>query len=250
MANRGTGRLRLPCALLARILRGEAAPQDPAELPAELQLRRARIVGGFLELVATSKAFRPTGLTLEASAEARGRTKARAGAETSSPDRIPRTAKRRPGRRDAGPRRAALEPVAPVAPPPAPAGSAHRRRPAAAAIVDPQWRAETPLALAAAAATYEGAGVVRTIPPGVSGDQLVVQHKGEIAKGSIWLRGRQRVRVEQVTTKESRQAGPALIRVQFRELSYGRRLRSMPRGSFLQNAWPELADGPRNGGGE
>ncbi len=51
-----------------------------------------------------------------------------------------------------------------------------------------------------------------------------------------------------VVTEKRRRPGPRCVKVHFRELSYGERVRILPRGSFLQSAWPELVDAAaRNG---
>ena len=80
---------------------------------------------------------------------------------------------------------------------------------------------------------YHGPAKVRELPPGLSGADLRENKLNHVRVGAIWLRGRQRVRIEKLMGNT----------VHFVELSFGNAHRRLPRGKFLQTSWP--ANGPR-----
>ena len=70
----------------------------------------------------------------------------------------------------------------------------------------------------------------RTLPPGVSGADLVAESLDKLQPGAVWLRGLQRVRIRAVTQTT----------VTFAELSHGwAKCRSLPRAAFLRSSSPE-----------
>lgn len=86
---------------------------------------------------------------------------------------------------------------------------------------------------------YRGPAKVEVIPPGVSGEEVVMA-RAKLKRGSIWRRGRQRVRLLKVITAKRRRLGQPVVKVEFQELSYGSSVRKMGIGAFLRSSWPIL----------
>jgi len=80
------------------------------------------------------------------------------------------------------------------------------------------------------------------IPPGVSGAEVTIARAKELKPGSIWRRGRQRVRLLQVITAKRRRPGQPVVKVEFQELSFGSSVRKMGSSAFLRSSWPILDD--------
>lgn len=72
--------------------------------------------------------------------------------------------------------------------------------------------------------------LIRTLPPGVSGEDLVSEARMRLKPGAVWLRGDQRVRIRAATPTT----------VTFCELDHGRaRRRRLARIRFLRSSRPE-----------
>jgi hypothetical protein len=195
----GAARLRIPLTLLARILCGAAAPTKA--LPMDL------------EVIGLARAVQGAGdgyLELDA-------------ASAEWPDIS-----------------AAMHLIEAVPGPEPQAKSANQAPvPEAASVVDPDWQATMAIVEPTADRTYRGEAKVTVLPPGVSGEEMNAARQQKIAPGSIWRRGRQRVRVEKLTTHRSRRGGRS-VRVHFTELSWGKGKRILSRGKFLKTSWPEI----------
>jgi hypothetical protein len=103
-------------------------------------------------------------------------------------------------------------------------------------IVDPRWRADVPIEVPST--EYFGGARVVVVPPGVSGDELAPARAAVLSPGSLWRRGRQKVRVVSIIRAPRKRMGEPLVKVEFRELSYGSRLRQMSAPVFLRSSQP------------
>jgi hypothetical protein len=81
---------------------------------------------------------------------------------------------------------------------------------------------------------YRGTATVRHLPPGVFGTELRRALHTRLARGQVWIRGEQRVRVTRFTNES----------VWFRELSHGRALRRLARWQFISTGRPEKRQRP------
>jgi len=119
-----------------------------------------------------------------------------------------------------------------------------RRTPAAPAIVDDTWRAETPVVRDVPVdREYRGPAKVRELRREASGERILEEAAKEIVKGSRWHRGARVVRVEKLQHR-GRKVGGTCLRVYFRELSHSGRLRYLDASQFLRTSRPQHPDSP------
>jgi len=97
---------------------------------------------------------------------------------------------------------------------------------------------------------YRGVAQVQVVPPGVSGRELTVSRSQELTEGSVWRRGRQRVRIEKIVKSKGKRFGQPIVTVEFRELSHGSSVRRLQNWAFLRSSWPVVDAGGREAGGE
>jgi len=103
--------------------------------------------------------------------------------------------------------------------------------------------AELPTKPAFVDTAYHGPATVQVVPAGVSGQELAVSRAKALEPGSIWRRGRQRVRLLKVHKTKRRHLGPPIVTVEFQELSFGSRVRKLGSAAFLRSSWPVVDAG-------
>jgi hypothetical protein len=91
---------------------------------------------------------------------------------------------------------------------------------------------------------------VRVLPRGVSGQDLGPPGIEALVPGSLWNRGRQRVRVIAIHERPRRRFGGAVKIVQFKELTFGSRIRYLVVEAFLSTSAPDLSDPDAESGAE
>lgn len=85
---------------------------------------------------------------------------------------------------------------------------------------------------------------VRVLPPGVMGRDLGTPGVDSLVPGSVWRRGRQRVRVIAILDQERKRVGDPIQVVQFKELNFGSRVRHLIAQAFLNSSLPLGEESP------